>query len=113
MKSVAKNIIHAPKKGIFVTSTKQKEERSILRSIRSIGRSTMAPKRPDGFKKSSSNEEFTKNKLNAQASLHKPNTLGYESDTNVVPSPSQNEKQNTANLKSTTERKKGVFVALV
>ena len=73
----------------------------------------MAPKRPDGFKKSSSNEEFTKNKLNAQASLHKPNTLGYESDTNVVPSPSQNEKQNTANLKSTTERKKGVFVALV
>ena len=71
----------------------------------------MAPKRPDGFKKSSSNEEFTKNKLNAQASLHKPNTLGYESDTNVVPSPSQNEKQNTANLKSTTERKKGVLDA--
>ena len=63
----------------------------------------MAPKRPDGFKKSSSNEEFTKNKLNAQASLHKPNTLGYESDTNVVPSPSQNEKQNTANLKATTQ----------
>ena len=65
----------------------------------------MAPKRPDGFKKSSSNEEFTKNKLNAQASLHKPNTLGYESDTNVVPSPSQNEKQNTAEFKIDNRKK--------
>lgn len=66
----------------------------------------MAAKRPDGFKKSSSSEEFNKNKLNAQASLHKPNTLGYESDTNVVPSPAL--QANNANLKTTTERKKGV-----
>jgi hypothetical protein len=67
----------------------------------------MAAKRADGFKKSSSNEEFNKNKLNAQASLNKPNTLGYESDTNVVPPGVAN--QNTANLKSTTERKKGTL----
>ena len=67
----------------------------------------MAAKRPDGFKKSSSSEEFNKNKLNAQASLHKPNTLGYESDTNVVPSPAL--QANNANLKTTTERKKGTF----
>lgn len=68
----------------------------------------MAAKRADGFKKSSSNEEFNKNKLNAQASLNKPNTLGYESDTNVVPS-GVRANQNTANLKSTTERKKGTL----
>jgi hypothetical protein len=68
----------------------------------------MAAKRPDGFKKSSSSEEFNKNKLNAQASLHKPNTLGYESDTNVVPSPAL--QANNANLKTTTERKKGTFM---
>ena len=54
------------------------------------------------------NEEFNKNKLNAQASLNKPNTLGYESDTNVVP-PGVQANQNATNLKSTTERKKGTL----